>query len=60
MSRRDLNRLAKKVAKEQARLQPLLPHIDPHDLHLILASMLRPIEQRRFFIRLQQEGMYVR
>jgi len=58
-SRRDLNRLVEQIAKEQARLQPLLPEIDPHDLNLILSRLARPVEQRRYFIRLR-EGMYVR
>lgn len=58
-SRRDLNRLVAEIAKEQARLQPLLPNMDPHDLNLILSRMFRPVEQRRYFIRLR-EGMYVR
>jgi len=59
MSRRDLNRLAKKIAKEQARLAPLLPQIEAHDLGLILGRMFRPLDQQRFFIR-RHRGMYVR
>lgn len=58
MSRRELNRLAKRVAKERARLHPLLPWIELHDLDLILSRMLRPVEQRRYFIR-RQGSMYV-
>ena len=51
MSLKDLSRLVERVAKEQARLQPLLPDIDPHDLRLILSCMLRPLKDRRYFIR---------
>lgn len=54
-----LNRLVEAVAAEQKRLQPLLPDIDPADLNLILCSMMRPIEQRRFLLRKRGE-MYVR
>lgn len=50
MSRRDLDRLVRRVAREQARLQPLLPEIDPHDLNLILMARMRPVQSRRFFI----------
>lgn len=51
MTKRELQRLVKRVAKEQARLQPLLPEVDPHDLNLILSRMLRPPIERRYFIR---------
>jgi hypothetical protein len=58
-SRSDLNRLVEKIAEEQARLQPLLPSVDPHDLNLILGRMFRPIEQRSYFIH-RRGDMYVR
>lgn len=54
-----MNQLAAAVAAEQARLQPLLPDVDPHDMNLILASMMRPFEQRRFLLR-RSGDMYVR
>jgi len=46
------------VQREQARLQPLLPDVDPHDLNLILSCMLRPVKNRRVFL-FQQGGRYV-
>lgn len=54
-----MNQLAAAVALQQARFQPLLPDIDPHDMHLILCSMMRPIEERRFLLR-RDGDMYVR
>src|SRR5437764_292962 len=48
-ARLELERFVAGVAEEQARLQPLLPDVDPHDLNLILSCMRRPIERRRFF-----------
>ena len=38
------------VLAEQARLAPLLPDLDPHDLNLALANLLRPVEERSFFL----------
>lgn len=35
----------------QAKLAPKLPKIDPHDLRLILMCLLRPFEEKRFFIQ---------
>lgn len=43
----------------QVELQPQLPEVDPHDLHLILERMLHPIGKRRFFIHRRKEGGYV-
>jgi hypothetical protein len=40
----------RRVQREQKRLEPLLPEVDPHDLNLILMSMLRPIKSKRFFL----------
>lgn len=58
--RRDLERLVRRVQEAQARLQPLLPDIDPHDLSLILYRRLRPWGSgQRFFIRRTPEGRYV-
>jgi hypothetical protein len=59
MSRRDAERLARRVLEAQARLQPLLPDIDPGDLGLILERILRPVGSgRRFFIRPRDDGGY--
>jgi len=51
-SRRDeLARFVERVSKLQARIQPLVPEVDPHDLNLILSRMLTPLEKRRYFHR---------
>jgi len=50
-AREELERFVERVAKEQARIQPLVPDVDPHDLNLILARLLRAPEQRRYFHR---------
>jgi hypothetical protein len=42
MSRRDAERLARRIREEHARLAPKLPDIDPDDLALILEALLRP------------------
>ena len=48
------------VSAEFERLRPLLPHIDPHDLHLILTSMLRPPEvPRHWLLRVNAGGGFV-
>jgi hypothetical protein len=54
-------RLARAMARWQKRLAPQLPDMDPHDLNLILWSMLRRRYggQRRIFLRRRQEGGYV-
>lgn len=39
-----------------SELEPRLPHIDPHDLHLILDQMLRPPAERRIFLRKRGAG----
>lgn len=49
--REALARFVERVATEQARIQPLVPGVDPHDLNLILSRMLRPLEERRYFHR---------
>jgi hypothetical protein len=57
--KRDLERLVRRVAKEQARLEPLLPDIDPHDLNMILFRMFLPLKERRYFHR-RDGNRYVR
>jgi hypothetical protein len=42
------------------RLEPKLPHIDPHDLRLILRSLLQPPSvKRRWLLRKTEDGRYV-
>ena len=51
---------AARVREEAARLGPLVPEIDPHDLLLILGRRLRPWGSgQKFFIRRSPEGHYV-
>jgi hypothetical protein len=50
-AREDLARFVEHVAEVQARIQPLVPNVDPHDLNLILSNIGRPVAQRRFFLR---------
>lgn len=54
-------KLAREVARWQKKLAPRLPDIDPHDLHLILWSLLRCKHggQRRFLLRRREGGGYV-
>jgi hypothetical protein len=48
------------VTAEFNRLRPLLPNVDPQDLHLILTSMLRPPEvPRRWLLRPLSGGGFV-
>lgn len=44
------------VRAEFERLRPLLPDVDPHDLHLILTSMLRPEEVPRVWLLRPRPG----
>lgn len=56
----DLEALVAKVQREQARLGPLLPDIDPGDLNSILIAIFRPWGMgRRFFIRRLPSGANV-
>jgi hypothetical protein len=48
------------LAATKARLQPLLPDMDPSDLDLILTSLLRPFGSgRRFFLREVRPGVRI-
>jgi hypothetical protein len=53
--------LAREIEAWQKRLAPKLPHIDPHDLHLILWSILRRKYggERYFFLKRREGGGYV-
>lgn len=44
----------------QARLQPVLPDIDPHDLRMMIRSILQPASiPRRWLLRKTKDGRYV-
>jgi hypothetical protein len=47
---RNIERFAREVRELQARLQPRLPDIDPHDLNLILACLHKPPGRRLIFM----------
>lgn len=51
---RQIERLHKKIA-------PKLPHIDPHDLDLILDSLLKTPKERMqiMFLKRREDGSYV-
>lgn len=53
--------LAREVERWQNILAPKLRDVDPHDLHLILWSLLRRRYggERRFLLRRRKEGGYV-
>ena len=53
--RRELERFVALVSTEQKRIQVRVPDVDPHDLSLILSTMLRPVARRRFFLRSRGE-----
>jgi hypothetical protein len=56
----DLEALVARVQREQARLAPLLPDIDPGDLNSILVALFRPWGTgRRFLIRRLPSGVNV-
>ncbi len=53
-------RWLQKIDEYQARLAPQLPDIDPHDLRMILRSLLQPAcVKRRWLLRRTKDGRYV-
>ena len=55
----EFNRVLARVEEERARLAPLLPDMDPGDLHAILVAIHQPWGMgRRFFIREIRPGVY--
>jgi hypothetical protein len=64
-SRRESDRQAietwiQQVDQYQSRLAAELPDIDPHDLRMILRSMLQPpCVERRWLLRKTKDGQYV-
>jgi hypothetical protein len=56
----ELEALLARVQREQARLAPLLPDMDPGDLNAILVAIFRPWGMgRRFLIRQVRPGVNV-
>jgi hypothetical protein len=54
-------KIAHRIEWWRRRLAPQLHHIDPHDLDLIIAAMLRkPKERMQFmFLKRREDGSYV-
>jgi hypothetical protein len=54
-------RLALRIERWRRRLAPELPDIDPHDLDLIIAALLRPRRERMtlMFLKRRKDGRYV-
>lgn len=55
---RKWERFSSKLDALRARLRERLPDIDPDDLDLILASMLKPPSEGRYFIYPEKGGGY--
>jgi hypothetical protein len=51
MSRGEFRALVKRAAKLTLQLQPMLPNIEKHDLHLIICQLLKPPIERVKFMR---------
>ena len=53
--------LASRVERWHKRLSPQFPDIDPHDLELILTSLLRRPRERMqmMFLKKRKDGRYV-
>lgn len=54
-------RIARRIEWWRRRLSPQLPHIDLHDLDLIIAAMLRTPKERMqvMFLKRREDGSYV-
>ena len=56
----ELDALLARVEQERQRLAPLLPDLDPADLHAILVAVFRPWGSgRRFLVRSLRPGVNV-
>lgn len=54
-------KLARQIERWHRILQPQLRDIDPHDLDLIIAALLRPRKERMqlMFLKRRKDGRYV-
>jgi len=61
MKKNPSSNLASRVERLQKRLSPLFPNIDPHDLEMILTSLLRRPRERMqmMFLKKRKDGRYV-
>ncbi|MCL4705360.1 hypothetical protein KJ068_09385 [bacterium] len=57
----DIEKRVRQVERWHKILAPKLSHIDPHDLHLIIAATLRtPSERMEYmFLKRRKDGSYV-
>ncbi len=61
MKKNPSSNLASRVERLHKRLSPLFPNIDPHDLEMILTSLLRRPRERMqlMFLKKRKDGRYV-
>jgi hypothetical protein len=61
MKKNPSSNLASRVERLQKRLSPQFPNIDPHDLEMILPSLLRRPRERMqlMFLKKRKDGRYV-
>jgi hypothetical protein len=60
MAADDVREWIKQIDDWQRRLAPRLPDVDPHDLRMILRSILQPASiPRRWLLRRTGDGRYV-
>lgn len=54
-------KLAREIERWHKILAPKFPHIDPHDLDLIIAAQLRTPKERMqlMFLKRRKDGSYV-
>ncbi len=57
----DAEKFARRVARRCDLLTPLLPHIDRHDMELIVAELLKTRRERMqlMFLKRREDGIYV-
>ena len=61
MKKNTSSNLASRVERLHKRLSPLFPKIDPHDLEMIITSLLRRPRERMqmMFLKKRKDGRYV-
>lgn len=57
----DAEKRARQIERWHKRLAPQFPEIDPHDLDLIIAALLRTPKERMqlMFLKKREDGRYV-
>ena len=61
MAAKSPDQLARQIERWHRRLAPEFPDIDPHDLDLMIAAMLRTRKERMqfMFLKRRKDGRYV-